>query len=151
MANDNENNSKRLNRRSFMARVAGGAAAAGALATVVGASNARAQNYTGQSDRDPTDPGGYGRTGVTDSDRGQGADRVGYGRGDRSGCSDTDPTDPAGNGRNCSRADQSGLTDTDPTDPAGNGRGGSRGAQSGITDTDPTDPAGNGRGAKRRK
>src|SRR5262245_31129459 len=104
---------KRLNRRSFMSRVAGAAVIAGSAAGVV-TGEARAQNYTGHTDRDSgsnADRAGYGRTGVTDRDSGNGADRAGYGRGGQSGVSDSDSgqyADPAGRGRG-----SSGLTDND--------------------------------------
>jgi hypothetical protein len=70
---------RKLNRRSFLARVAGGAVVAGgALAR---ASPMAAQS--GLTDRDPGDPVGNGRGGgtrLTDSDRGPNADRPGEGR-----------------------------------------------------------------------
>ena len=76
---------KKLNRRSFMSRIAGGALiAGGATALVTG--KAEAQNYTGRTDSDSganADRGGYGHTGLTDSDSGNGADRASYGRGPR--------------------------------------------------------------------
>ena len=81
---------KRLNRRSFMSRVAGAAiVAGGATATITG--QAQAQNYTGRTDNDTganADQAGHGRgtatgrqTGITDGDSGTHADRAGYGRG----------------------------------------------------------------------
>ncbi len=115
---------KKLNRRSFMARIAGGVAiAGGATALVTG--KAEAQNYTGRTDNDSgsnADRGGYGRTGLTDSDSGNGADRAGYGLGGNTG----------GRGR-------TGLTDSDSggnADNAGNGRGATRNSASGLTDGD---------------
>jgi hypothetical protein len=87
----------RLNRRSFLARVAGGAVA-GAFATASGT-----PAFAQITDRDPTDPAGRGRGGG-------------------SGITDRDPTDPAGRGR----GGGSGITDSDTgqgSDPAGRGRG----------------------------
>jgi len=108
---------RKLSRRSFLARVAGGAVAGGAALTVLGETA-----QAGQTDTDPGDPVGGGRTGVTDNDSGSNADRAGYGRGRRrSGITDGDPGDPVGNGRG-----RSGITDNDRgshADPAGNGRG----------------------------
>jgi hypothetical protein len=129
---------RKISRRSFLTRVAGGAVAGGAAMTVLGG---RAEAL--QTDGDPGDPVGRGRTGVTDSDSGSHADRAGYGRARRSGITDGDPGDPVGNGR----GRRSGITDGDPGDPVGNGRG----RRSGITDNDSgsnADPAGNGRGRR---
>lgn len=90
---------RRLNRRSFVGRVAG-AALTGAAAT------AHAQTYTGRTDSDSgsaADRAGYGRaaSGITDNDSGAGADAPGNGRGG-SGLTDSDQganADPAGRGR----------------------------------------------------
>ena len=68
---------RRLSRRSFLARVAGGVAAGGALGLVAGEAPAFQ---------------------VTDSDSGPRGDPAGRGRG-RTGESDGDPADPAGYGR----------------------------------------------------
>ena len=96
---------RRFNRRSFLASVAG-SAAAGAMLTVSG--EARAQS--GCSDSDPNDPGGNGvrcsrgavRTGCSDRDSGSYRDPGGHGRNCvATGCSDSDPGDPGGSGRNC--------------------------------------------------
>lgn len=109
---------RKLNRRSFLATVAGGAAATSLIS-----SGARAAQ--GCSDRDPTDPVGRGRncTGCSDmdpSDPGGAGQRC---RGNppttRTGCSDRDPSDPGGSGRNCVAT---GCSDRDPTDPGGSGR-----------------------------
>ena len=58
---------QKLNRRSFFARIAGGAVlATGAMSAITGAARAQVSNLT---DRDSNDPGGRGRgTGVTDGD-----------------------------------------------------------------------------------
>ena len=67
---------RKLSRRSFLGRVAGGIVAGGATLTILGR-EAQAQ----PSDTDPTDQVGRGYTGVTDNDRGSNADRANYGRG----------------------------------------------------------------------
>ena len=90
---------RKISRRSFLTRVAGGAIAGGAALTILGESAEAGQ----VSDRDPSDPAGRGRTGITDNDSGNNADRAGHGRGGRrSGITDNDrgrSADPAGNGR----------------------------------------------------
>jgi hypothetical protein len=84
---------RRLSRRSFIGRVAGGAIAGGAALTVLGAGAANAQ----VTDRDPTDGSGHGRGALTDSDSGAHADQPGHGRGPRrTRCSDRDSGDSAG-------------------------------------------------------
>jgi hypothetical protein len=100
---------KKLSRRSFLGRVAGGAIAGGAALTILGETPAYAQ--------------------VTDTDTGRYADPVGRGRGRRgSGVTDSDTgryADPAGNGRGRRRR-CTGLTDADRgswADPADCGRG----------------------------
>ena len=128
-------------RRSFLARVAGGVAAGGALALVSGEARAfqvtdsdsgakgdpagRGRGRTGESDGDPTDPAGYGRprTGCSDGDSGTNGDPAGRGR-CRTGESDSDSganADAAGHGR-----PRTGLSDGDSgagADAAGRGRG----------------------------
>jgi S1-C subfamily serine protease len=91
---------KFLNRRSFMSRVSGFALLGGATATVTGC--VTATTFTSATDSDPTDPAGYGRTGVTDADGGAYADPIGRGRGVAYGATDADVgpnSDPAGRGR----------------------------------------------------
>ena len=102
---------RKLSRRSFLTRVAGGSAlAGGALLFVAGPAEAY---QCSDSDPPPSrggDPGGRGRycgrsgarTGCSDSDRGRGSD-------------------PAAYGRHCARA--TGYTDNDPGDPTNGGRG----------------------------
>ena len=74
---------RKLSRRSFLGRVAGGAIAGGAALTILGG-EAQAQGCS-DSDSGPNgDPGGSGRrcgsgSGCTDSDTGQYADGVGRG------------------------------------------------------------------------
>jgi len=96
---------RKVTRRSFLASVAGGAAA-GALLTV---SDDAAALQSGCSDTDPIsnggDPGGRGRTCANRPN---------------TGCSDSDPSDPGGRGRNCTTA-QRGCSDSDPSDPSGRG------------------------------
>jgi hypothetical protein len=107
---------RRLNRRSFLGRVAGGVTAVGGALLLL-APKARAQPVT---DSDPTDPVGRGRGGT--------------------GVTDRDPTDPAGRGR----GGGSGVTDADPSDPVGRGRGGGSGGAA-YHDSDNSDPVGNAR------
>lgn len=98
-----------LSRRSFLAAVAGSAAAGGALAAFAGP--ARAVQRGSDNDTGPrADPPGRGtRTGRTDQDS---SDRPG--RGTLSGVTDRDPSDPENRGRACS--------DADPADPSARGR-----------------------------
>ena len=118
-----------FNRRSFLARVVGGAVLAGGPLALLGG-HARAIQVT---DRDPSDPGGRGRGGggVTDRDSGAGADPAGRGRGGaaaRAGVSDNDTgagADPPGCGRGSRPF--TGITDQDrgaTADPPQRGRGG---------------------------
>jgi hypothetical protein len=110
---------RRLNRRSFLARVAG-AAAAGTLA----AREARALQATDSDTGPDADPAGRGRggTGYTDSDGGPYADPAGHGRGRGRAVTDSDTgryADPVGRGRG------RGCTDSDLgnyADPVGRGR-----------------------------
>jgi len=107
---------RKVSRRSFLATVAGGAAA-GPLLLV---SDEAAALQSGCTDADPLsrggDPGGRGR-------HCQGRPRT--------GCSDRDPSDPGGSGRNCTAAQ--GCSDSDPSDPAGRGRScGSTGGNDGV-------------------
>ncbi|HST37246.1 MAG TPA: hypothetical protein VLK25_11525 [Allosphingosinicella sp.] len=103
---------RKLSRRSFLARVAGGVfVTGGAIATVT--QRARADQV---SDHDPTDPIGQGRgggSGITDSDTGPSADPAGRGRGG------SGTPQSGGNGG-------TGITDSDSgpnADPWGHGRG----------------------------
>ena len=91
---------RNLTRRSFLSRVAGGAALGGM---------ALAAGQAAASDTDPSDPA----TPVTDRDS---SDAPGRGRGTSNGHNDQDSSDRPGRGR-------SGQTDQDPTDGAGRGRG----------------------------
>ena len=79
---------RKLNRRSFFAAVAGGVAVTGALGTIAA---------------DPAEA-----FQVTDSDSGPNSDPPGRGRGGGGGsCSDSDSgpnSDPGGRGRSCGRA-----------------------------------------------
>ena len=120
---------RRLSRRSFLGRVAGGAVAAGAAMTVL-TGPAEAQGCSDSDSGRNGDPSGRGRRCCTDSDRGRYADGVGRGRRcGRSGITDRDTggnSDAAGNGRGPLRARPSGLTDGDSgrySDRANFGRG----------------------------
>ena len=144
------------NRRSFLRRV-GATATAGAAMALVGGSELRAQNYSG----------------VTDCDTGNGADRPGYGTGNRNQFTDTDTgpnADPRCHGRGSNTGGNSGTQynpnyqpdtrcsdrDYGPNgDPGGRGRA-CRGRDpnqyapqvSGCSDNDPAsggDSIGNGR------
>jgi hypothetical protein len=158
---------RRLNRRSFLGQVAGGAASAGALGLVGGEARAwQTGTYTGVTDNDSgshADSGGYGR--------GPGGNRYGQPaqpQTGQTGYSDSDSgpnADPSGGGRRGQRP-QTGATDGDPGDPIGHGRGGTGhssayGARTrpdgseveytGVTDTDSgpnRDPYNYGRGGR---
>jgi hypothetical protein len=116
--------SRRLNRRSFIASVAGGTALGGsAIALVTGRAEAQNTRYSGVTDSDTglgADRPGYGtgvRTQHTDRDTGPNADAQFHGRGPPgdisgqgrygeypSGCSDSDGgtgADPGGRGVRC--------------------------------------------------
>jgi hypothetical protein len=94
---------RKLSRRSFMARVAGGAVVAGgALVAMSGPAHAQVTD----ADQGPnSDPPGRGRgnvhiSGCTDADQGTMADQAGNGRGNRRSDSDSGRNaDPA----NCAR------------------------------------------------
>lgn len=152
---------RRICRRSFLARVAGGIVIGGSsLALVTKRASAQA------TDSDQNDIPGFGRgTGITDRDTGTGADPIGRGRGPRpSGCSDTDAGDPQGRGHRCHRYSndiedrgmdreppRTGITDNDRGSPNADMEGRGRGSAgnrppTGYTDSDPSDPAGIGRG-----
>ena len=77
---------RKLNRRSFLARVAGGAAA-GSLMLVAGRAGAQVTDCDRGTGADPAGrgTGRSTRTGVTDSDSGAAADPSGCGRGGRPG------------------------------------------------------------------
>ncbi|WP_395612539.1 hypothetical protein [Allosphingosinicella sp.] len=146
------------NRRSFLRRV-GATATAGAALAVVGGSEAGAQNNR--------------YSGVTDCDTGNGADRPGYGTGNRNQFTDQDTgpsADPRCHGRGSNNGANSGTrynpvtqpntgcSDSDygpQGDPGGHGRA-CRGYEpnpyapqvSGCSDNDPAstgDSVGNGR------
>jgi hypothetical protein len=73
---------RRVSRRSFLVRVAGGALIAGAALTVLGG-EAGAFQITDSDSGPGADPRGRGRGALTDSDRGPSADQPGKGRGPR--------------------------------------------------------------------
>ena len=153
---------RKLNRRSFLNRVAGGLAASGGAFALMWAPRARAQ-HTDTDNQDVPLLGRGGNTGVTDRDTGTNADPIGRGRGQRpSGYSDTDAGDPEGRGVRGPRAPsdihdrgldreppRTGISDMDRgpyADTEGRGRGNAQNRPSGYTDGDPSDPSGNGRG-----
>ena len=112
---------RKLSRRSFMARVVGGAVVGGgALVALKG--SAEAMQVSDSDSGQNADAPGRGYTGVTDNDTGNGSDRPNHGRrGPRriSGCTDNDSgsnADAGGNGRG------NGRTDSDSGDPANCGR-----------------------------
>lgn len=109
---------RKLSRRSFLGRVAGGTVAGGAFLAL--ASQAEALQVSDSDSGPNSDPAGRGRTGVTDSDSGPNADAPGRGRSRSSRpCTDRDSgpnADQAGRGRG------NGRSDSDPTDRAGCGR-----------------------------
>lgn len=118
---------RKLSRRSFLGRVAGGAVAGGALAMFAGPARAQNTRYSGVTDSDTganADRPGYGvgtRNHYTDRDTGPNADAQFHGRGPngrpggsasgqgsygepQTACSDTDAgpdADPGGRGRRC--------------------------------------------------
>ena len=100
---------RKLSRRSFLTRVAGGAIAGGG-ALVVLAGSAEALQVTDRDQGPNADPPGRGRgsnriRGCTDNDRGANADPAGNGRGNRTSDSDSGPnSDPANCGGSRSRS-----------------------------------------------
>jgi hypothetical protein len=73
---------RRVSRRSFLVRVAGGALAGGAALTVLGG-EAGAQGVTDSDTGPAADPRGRGRGALTDTDSGPSSDQPGKGRGPR--------------------------------------------------------------------
>jgi hypothetical protein len=97
---------RRLSRRSFLTRVAGGAIAGGGALMVLGGT-ASAYQVTDADSGATSDPPGRGRGGAnrrirgcTDGDAGSNADPAGAGRGSRTTDADTGPnSDPPSCGR----------------------------------------------------
>lgn len=92
---------RKLSRRSFLTRVAGGAIVGGG-AMIALAGGAQAFQVTDSDAGAAADPPGRGRgrrpiQGCTDADSGANADRPGNGRGNRT--TDNDPADPPSCGR----------------------------------------------------
>ena len=121
-----------INRRSFVGRVAGGlAVAGGAFGLLVGTARADPPGASHpaspqDSDRDPGDPSGLGRTigqDGTDPSRRIARPTVGNNSRQSLSCSDRDPGDPGGRGVRC-RSPILRATDRDANDRAGEGRGG---------------------------
>jgi hypothetical protein len=95
--------SRKLSRRSFLTRVAGGAVVGGGALVMM---SGKAQAQVTDSDSGPrADGAGHGRgsnhiRGCTDNDTGSNADQAGNGRGNRVSDSDSGPNaDPANCGR----------------------------------------------------
>lgn len=116
---------RKLNRRSFVTKVVGGTIVIGGAASII-VGPAYAQNYSG----------------VTDCDAGQGADRPGYGTGNRNQFTDRDTgpnADPRCHGR--------GPNGRSEGSPSGFGGYGGEQATTGCSDTDGgsgADPGGRG-------
>jgi hypothetical protein len=95
---------RKLSRRSFLTRVAGGAVATGG-ALVLLSGKAEAQGVTDSDSGPHADGAGRGRgsnhiRGCTDNDTGSNADPAGNGRGNRTSDADSGPnSDPANCGR----------------------------------------------------
>ena len=114
---------RKLTRRSFLGRVAGGVVA-GAAILATGAEEAEALQVTDRDTGRGSDPPGRGYTGYSDSDSGRGSDRVNHGRRGRRrggnrvrGCTDNDRgsnSDPAGNGRGTGYSDNDSGRNSDP-------------------------------------
>jgi hypothetical protein len=93
---------RKLSRRSFLTRVAGGAiVGGGAMIALTGGAQAQVTDGDAGANADPAGRGRGGANrrirGCTDADSGANADPPGAGRGNRR--TDGDPTDPASCGR----------------------------------------------------
>ena len=106
---------RKLTRRSFLGRVAGGVVGGAAL-IAAGTPAAEALQVSDRDTGSNSDPVGRGRTGVTDNDSGSNSDRPNHGRrGRRSSggssqraCTDRDTgrgSDPQGRGRGTGYSD----------------------------------------------
>ena len=113
---------RKLTRRSFLGRVAGGVVGGAAL-LAAGAQEAQALQVSDRDTGNNSDPIGRGYTGYSDSDNGRNADRVNHGRrGRRSGggiqgCTDNDRgsnADPGGRGRGTGHSDNDSGRNSDP-------------------------------------
>jgi len=119
---------RKLTRRSFLGRVAGGVVGGAAL-LATGTQEAEALQVSDRDSGSNADPAGRGYTGYSDSDTGRGSDRVNHGRRGRrggrrgiQGCTDNDRgsnADPGGRGRGSGYSDSDGGRNSDP---AGCGR-----------------------------
>jgi hypothetical protein len=95
---------RKTTRRSFLVRVAGGAAALGGAVALIDGAAAQNTRYSG----------------VTDCDSGQGADRPGYGTGVRNQITDSDTgpgSDPRCRGRGSNTGANSGTQYNDQAQP----------------------------------
>lgn len=124
------NGRRALTRRSFLARVSGGALGFGALGLVTGCTADIQNNSATGNSAGGNSAAGNSMAGLTDCDTGPSADEAGQGRtGGRTGFSDTDSgasADPAGCGRPPLAGAPAPVTDSDRgrlADPAGRGRG----------------------------
>ena len=136
---------KTIDRRSFVARILGGAAVAGSATGVI-TGKAQAQKGSGLTDSDSSDTAGSGRGRATGRTDGDSSDIANYGRGQaastnkagrtqaRTGRTDSDSSDTAGFGR-------TGRTDSDSGDTANPGR-------TNTTDSDSSDISNYGRSGK---
>lgn len=105
---------RKLTRRSFLGRVAGGVVGGAALMTT-GIPEAEALQVTDRDTGSGSDPAGRGYTGYSDNDSGAGSDRPNHGRRGRRGnnnstraCTDRDTgrgSDPVGRGSGTGRTD----------------------------------------------
>ncbi len=111
---------RKLTRRSFLGRVAGGVVGGVAL-VATGIESAEALQVSDNDTGHNADPAGRGRTGVTDRDSGSNSDRPGRGRGRprqaaQRACSDSDAgpnSDPVGRGRGSGRTDSDSGSNSD--------------------------------------
>jgi hypothetical protein len=116
---------RKLTRRSFLGRVAGGAVG-GAVLIAGGASAAEALQVSDNDSGANSDPAGRGRTGVTDNDSGSNSDRPNHGRGRRRAasssqrpCTDNDTgrnSDPQARGRGTGYSDSDSGRNSDRPD-----------------------------------
>ena len=152
MSDEDKKPKKPLNRRSFMATVVGGAAVVGGASALIAGEAKAQQRPTGRSDSDTgngADRGGYGRTGVSDSDQKRTIQGLQKEVTSIAFVADT-PRAIVSAGDNTVR-----LYNTDSggnADAGGNGRGATRSTRSGLTDSDSgsaADDAGYGRGPRR--
>lgn len=129
----------KINRRSFLSRVAGVAVTTGAFATVTGMTRAQGNQPEGQQPYYDTDGTDEARiwSGHTDRDFGLESDIAQYGRGTITGITDVDPGDRPNHGERV----RSHLTDHDSGPKADRASYG-RQPHTGISDADSSSPVG---------